>query len=71
MAAFQSNLKLPAGGFRDAYGGFVFKNGESNYWSSTASNIYATGLTISDDTYSATLGASERGQGYNCRCVKD
>lgn len=71
MAAFMSRLKLPAGGFRDAYGGFVYKNGESNYWSGTANNIYATGLTISDNTYSATLQASERGQGNNCRCVKD
>lgn len=73
MAAFQTNLKLPAGGFRDSYGGFVFKNGDnSNYWSSTAgSNGYATVLAIDDNTYSATLRASERGQGYNCRCVKD
>jgi uncharacterized protein (TIGR02145 family) len=71
MAAFTSNLKLPAGGFRDAYGGFVYKGGETYYWSSTASNIYATGLFISDNTYAATLQASERGQGYNCRCVKD
>jgi uncharacterized protein (TIGR02145 family) len=73
MAAFMSNLKLPGGGFRDSYGGFVFMNGDnSNYWSSTAAgNSYATVLTISDHTYSATLQASERGQGYNCRCVKD
>ena len=65
MAAFQTNLKLPAGGFRDSYGGFVFKNGDnSNYWSSTAgSNGYATVLAIDDNTYSATLRASERGQG--------
>ena len=68
MAAFMSNLKLPAGGFRD--GGFVYNNGESYYWSATASNIYATGLFISDNTYSATLQASLRAQGYNCRCVK-
>ena len=71
LTAFMSNLKLPAGGFRDAYGGFVFSGGESYYWSSTANNIYATGLFISDNTYAATLQASERGQGYNCRCVKD
>ena len=71
MTAFMSNLKLPAAGFRDANGGFVFTNGESNYWSSTASNVYATVLAISDNTYSATLQASERGQGNNCRCVKD
>jgi uncharacterized protein (TIGR02145 family) len=73
MTAFQSNLKLPGGGFRDAYGGFVFQNGDnSNYWSSTAGNSsYATVLHIDDNTYSATLEASNRGQGYNCRCVKD
>lgn len=71
MTAFTSNLKLPAGGYRDAYGGFVFRGGESYYWSSSASGNYATGLFISDNTYAATLQASDRGQGYNCRCVKD
>ena len=73
MAAFMTLMKLPAGGFRDSYGGFVFKNGDnSNYWSSTAANnSYALVLAIDDNTYSATLRLSERGQGYNCRCVKD
>jgi len=71
LTAFMSNLKLPAGGDRDGYGGFVFKGGESYYWSSTANGTYATGLFISDNTYTATLQASERGQGYNCRCVKN
>ena len=70
MAAHMSNLKLPAAGYRDAYGGFVYKNGESFYWTSTASGIYATGLSISDNTYFAVLQPTERGQGYNCRCVK-
>ena len=71
MAAFMSNLKLPAGGFRDAYGGFVFKGSETYYWTSTAQNAYATGLFISDNTYAAVLQASDRGQGFSCRCVKD
>jgi uncharacterized protein (TIGR02145 family) len=72
MAAHMSNLKLPAGGFRDAYGGYVYKGSESYYWTSTASaNSYATGLFISDNTYAATLQASNRGEGFNCRCVKD
>lgn len=72
MTAFASNLKLPASGFRDGYGGFVFRNGESFYWSSTASgNSYAIGLFISDNTYTASLQATERGQGFTCRCVKD
>ena len=71
MAAYMSNLKLPASGFRDGYGGFVFGNGESFYWSATASGSYGIGLFISDNTYAATLEATERGQGYACRCVKD
>jgi uncharacterized protein (TIGR02145 family) len=72
MAAFTSNLKLPASGFREGYGGFVYRNGESFYWSATAAgNSYATGLFISDNTYAATLQATDRGQGLACRCVKD
>lgn len=71
LAAYMSNLKLPSGGFRTADGGFVFSNGESFYWSATASGNHATGLFISDNTYLATLQASYRGDGYNCRCVKD
>lgn len=65
MTAFSSNLKLPAAGSR------YFQNGESYYWSATATNTYANVLFISDDTYSATLQASYRGQGNSCRCVKD
>ncbi len=71
MAAYMSNLKLPAGGYRDAYGGYVFGGGESYYWSATANDGYATGLFISDNTYAATLHQTARGQGYNCRCLKD
>ncbi|HEX7844837.1 MAG TPA: hypothetical protein VF476_03490 [Chitinophagaceae bacterium] len=71
LAAYMSNLKLPAAGFRAGDGGFVYKGGESYYWTSTANNSYATGLFISDNTYLATLQASLRGDGYNCRCVKD
>jgi uncharacterized protein (TIGR02145 family) len=71
MAAYMSNLKLPGAGYRSSDGGFVFVGGESYYWSSSASNSYATGLFISDNTYAATLHATDRGQGYSCRCVKD
>lgn len=65
LTAFMSNLKLPAAGYR------YFQNGESYYWSATATNTYANVLFISDNTYSATLQASYRGQGNSCRCVKD
>ena len=71
LAAYMSNLKLPAAGFRAGDGGFAYKGGESYYWSATASGNYALGLFISDNTYLATLQASYRGDGYNCRCMKD
>jgi uncharacterized protein (TIGR02145 family) len=72
MTAFMSRLKLPAAGFRSRDGGFIFTNGESYYWSATASgSSNATGLFISDNTYSATFLSSDRGQGYNCRCIKE
>ena len=70
LAAYMSNLKLPAAGLRYA-GGYVFGAGESYYWSATASGTNAIGLFISDNTYLASLQASYRGDGYNCRCVKD
>ena len=69
LAAYMSNLKLPAGGFRS--GGFVYAGGESYYWSSTASGSNAIGVFISDNTYLASLQASQRGEGFNCRCLKD
>jgi len=71
LAAYMSNLKLPAGGFRSGNGGFIYANGESYYWSATAAGSNAIGLFISDNTYLATLQASYRGEGFNCRCVKD
>jgi hypothetical protein len=70
LAAYMSNLKLPAGGFRDQ-GGYVYGNGESYYWSATPSGIHGTGVFISDNTYLASLEPMFRGQGNNCRCVKD
>ncbi|HEX6845839.1 MAG TPA: hypothetical protein VF144_02620, partial [Chitinophagaceae bacterium] len=70
LAAYMSNLKLPAGGFRDP-AGYVYGWGESYYWSATPSGSNATGLFISDNTYLASLQAMFRGQGNNCRCVKD
>ena len=76
LAAYMSNLKLPAGGVRDL-GGYVWGAGESYYWSSTAAANSATGISngislfISDNTYLATLQSSYRGYGMNCRCLKD
>ena len=71
LAAYMSNLKLPAGGFRSGNGGFVYAGGESYYWSATASGSYAIRLFISDNTYLASLQASQRGEGFICRCLRD
>jgi hypothetical protein len=70
LAAYMSNLKLPAAGFRDI-SGYVYGGGESYYWTATASGSSATGLFISDNTYLATLQPSYRAYGFNCRCLKD
>ena len=69
MTAFNSNLKLPISGYRDY--NINFGNGESYYWSSSASGIYGTVLFISDNTFAATLGPTFRGYGIPCRCLKD
>lgn len=69
MTAFSSNLKLPISGYRS--GNVNFGNGDSYYWSSTATGNYATFLLISDNTYSAELQATYRGYGIPCRCMKD
>jgi uncharacterized protein (TIGR02145 family) len=73
LAAYQSSLKLPATGFRHTYDGFVFKNGDNgNYWSGTAANNNSARVLVYDDnTYTAAVGTTERGQGFSCRCVKD
>jgi len=72
MAAFMSSLKLTGSGYRLYYDGFVYRNGDNgNYWSSTAVNNYAMALNYDDNTYRAEVIATERGQGFTCRCVKD
>jgi hypothetical protein len=73
MNAYQSNLKLPASGYRLSYDGMVFQNGDNgNYWTSdAASNSFAKLFTYDDHTYDATTRPAPRAEGYTCRCVKN
>lgn len=67
-AAFQSSLKLTAAGYRD---GTLFQNSDNgHYWTASPSGNYSRVLFIDDNTYSATIVATERGIGFSCRCVK-
>jgi len=69
--AFQSNLKLPAGGVRLSNTGMVHINGDIGYfWTSTADGSKAKAVFI-DNAYGLFISPVERGNGYPCRCVKD
>lgn len=73
IAAWDCNLRLPAAGYRLSYGGTVFQNGDNgHYWTSNAAaNSNATVFFYDDNTYDATTGASNRAEGYPCRCIKN
>jgi uncharacterized protein (TIGR02145 family) len=73
MNAYQTNLKLPASGYRLGYDGMVFQNGDNgHYWTSTAAgNSLAKVFTYDDNSYDATTISQQRSQGYTCRCVKN
>jgi hypothetical protein len=69
--AFQSNLKLPAGGARFFNNGNVHVNGDIGYfWTSTADGNKAKAVFI-DNAYGLFISPTERGNGYPCRCLKD
>ncbi len=66
--AFTSNLKLSAGGARDGQSGIIINAGiYGQYWSSTASGVYAKDLTVGD-----TVNADDdayRSYGMSMRCL--
>jgi hypothetical protein len=69
--AFQSNLKLPAGGVRFFNNGTVHVNGDIGYfWTSTADGSKAKAVFI-DNAYGLFISPTERGNGFPCRCLKD
>jgi hypothetical protein len=73
MAAWDSNLRLPAAGYRLSYDGFVYRNGNNgHYWTSTAAdNSNARVFVYDDDTYNARIELTQRGEGFPCRCLKN
>ncbi|HET6996702.1 MAG TPA: hypothetical protein VFI06_17030 [Chitinophagaceae bacterium] len=72
IAAFQSNLKLPSAGYRLSYDGSVYQNGDIGYyWTRTAANNSNARVLFFDNVYNAGVTNSERGHGFNCRCIKD
>ncbi|WP_294276912.1 T9SS type A sorting domain-containing protein [uncultured Chryseobacterium sp.] len=70
-AAYASNLKLPAGGYRsNTSGGFTFVGQRGYFWSSDTANSGGKYLYIGTASANASSGAP-RGQGASVRCIKD
>jgi hypothetical protein len=67
--AFASPLKLPSAGYRDFGDGVISLVFYHRYWSSTVNGDQAESI-IYDATW---IGAStqQRGNGMNCRCIKE
>lgn len=69
LTAFASNLKLTAAGARDGQSGIVFNAGVyGQYWSTTASGVYAKDLTVGDSWVNPDDDAL-RGYGMSVRCL--
>ena len=66
MAAFQSNLRLTAAGYRGIQNGDV-----GYYWTSTALANGEAKVFFFDNNYNATVGNTQRAEGFSCRCVKN
>jgi hypothetical protein len=72
IGAAQSNLKLPASGFRYIDGGLIAYNSEIGYyWSSTADANGNAKVFFFDNNYNAGLQVAQRGNGFSCRCLKE
>jgi len=73
LAAFDSNLKLAAAGYRYSLdGGLINWNSDIGYyWTSTATDNSNAKVFFFDVNYNAGVVVSERGHGYSCRCLKD
>jgi hypothetical protein len=73
LAAYDSNLKLTSAGYRYSLdGGVIYENGDVGYyWTSTAADNSNAKVFFFDVNYNAGVVVSERGQGFNCRCLKD
>ncbi|MBO9693210.1 T9SS type A sorting domain-containing protein [Chryseobacterium sp.] len=68
--AYNSNLKLPAGGYRSSGNGdFTFVGQRGYFWSSDTSSLGGKYLYIGSTIANPSAGAM-RGQGSSVRCVK-
>lgn len=73
LTAFSSNLKLPAGGHRDASTGQLLDAGtEAFYWSSTVSAITGKGVATAFENKSLCRSKDVyRGAGFSLRCIRN
>lgn len=70
-SAYNSNLKLPAGGYRSSSsGGFTFVGQRGYFWSSDTANSGGKYLYVGTTIANPSSGAP-RGQGASVRCIKD
>ena len=71
-SAFDSHLKLTESGYRNSANGSVVPQFVGGYyWSSTGANNNTANNFFFDDVYNALITQTERGFGFNCRCVKN
>lgn len=69
--AYNSKLKLPAGGFRNSSdGGFTYVGQRGYFWSSDPSATGAKYLYVGSTIANAAAGGP-RGEGHSVRCIKD
>ncbi|MBV8325954.1 T9SS type A sorting domain-containing protein [Chryseobacterium sp.] len=69
--AYNSHLKLPAGGYRSASdGGFTFVGARGYFWSADSGSLGGKYLYVGTIMSNPSAGAS-RGQGASVRCIKN
>lgn len=70
LSAFESPLKLPAGGYRKSQNGFLtdFAVG-GYYWTSTVSSYYSQYFFFEDKPDN--ISPNDRARGHSVRCIKD
>ena len=71
LSAFESPLKLPAGGYRRSQSGFFndFAAG-GYYWTSNVSSFYSQYFFFKDES-ADNISPGDRARGHSVRCIKD
>jgi len=71
VSAFASNLKLTESGYRTSSNGVMVPNWVGGYyWTSDASNTNTAKNVFFDASYPNLIAITDRGYGFNLRCVK-